>query len=192
MTLYALDQSHFNFIKNCRLHGGYTNDESESEARRVLEISMASDQAYYFVGPSYSSPRYFIGGFVDTRKIATLDVGHIGNLGPNIYRDATQWLDYILNVCGVRLIEANVWVADLKKEWLLRALGFSKGGVVPDKVEIPDLGFQPALLLFIRPIDFKKVNKTYFRETLKKFREHLLKLKAKRSREWAASQEATN
>jgi hypothetical protein len=192
MTLFALDNSHYQFLKDCRKHGGYSDADADFEARRILEINMASDSPYYFIGPSFTSPRYFIGAFVNTNKHATLDVGHTGNLGPCIYRDATQWLDYLLNKCGVRLIEANVWVADLKKEWLLRGLGFSKGGVIPDKVDIPGQGSQPALLMYIRAKEFAKVTPNYFKQTMDKFKQHLMRLEAKRSQEWAAQTEATN
>lgn len=178
MTLHALKREHKQFVFECYKTGGYSDEIAQHESDRVVEIALAYASPYYFVGPSYDNPRYFVGAFIDDTNRAVLDVGTTGLPGPKLFADARAWLDYLLNVDGVILLEAIVWVSDLKKEWLLRGLGFKKGGVIPDKVDIPGQGTRPALIMYTRKQELDNVTQESFLKVMDNYRAHVERLES--------------
>lgn len=181
MTLHVMDYSHTDFMARCFMAGGQDVHSAYNRAYEELEIAMALIEPTFFVGPSADNPKYFLGAYVDITGRAHLTVGSVDLRSAPTYRDAMDWLGYLLNELGLKLVEAHVWVEDLQKEWFLRAVGFKKGGVIPDKVDIPARGPQPALSMYIRPVDFAGVTRQTFHDTIKKYKAHRNRLREERA-----------
>lgn len=181
MTLHVMTPEHLDFVAQCYMNGGASYRDAYDRAHETMEVAMGYYDPIYFVGPSADDPRYFIGAYLDVNGRSFLTVGTTGFMGASMYRDAMDWLAYMLKELNVKLIEAYVWVADLQKEWFLRAVGFQKSGVIPDKIDVPGKGPQTALSMYIRPVEFAGVTRESFRDTLKRYRQHRDKLKAKRA-----------
>ena len=172
MTLHILTEAHIPFLVACYRFGGMEVQEALQEAKEIVAVSGIYEDPIFFVGPNAKAPRYFFGAYVTADARAQLVVGTVGQLGAAVYVDATDWLAYMLNTLEITLLEAYVWVKDLQKEWLLRALGFRKSGMVPDRVDIPNVGSANAVSMFIRMQEFNGVTPETFRATLKKYQRH--------------------
>lgn len=182
MTLHALDKSHFDFVKQCYLHGGYDNEQAAYEAERVLELALAFNSESYFIGPSLDNPRWFVGAVYDDCGRAVLDAATIGVPGPSLLNDARDWLNYLFAELGVILLEAYVWTEDLSKEYLLRGLGFRKTGVVPKRVTIPGKGPQKALLMVMVEEYLPDMTDELFREKMAQLKVQLTEKEARQAK----------
>jgi hypothetical protein len=181
MTLHVLTPEHIGFMAQCFMAGGLDKHSAYQRAYADMEVAQALYEPTFFVGPTAENPRYYMGAYTDVNGRAHLTVGSVDLKSAPTYRDAMDWLDYLLNELELKLIEANVWVEDLKKEWFLRAIGFKKGGVLPDKLDIPGRGTQSALVMYIRPIDFYGVTRDTFHDTIKKYKAHRDRLRKERA-----------
>lgn len=181
MTLHVLDYSHIDFMATCFMAGGQDMQSAYARAYEEMDLAVAMPDPTFFVGPTAEAPRYFLGAYVDVTGRAHLTVGSVDLKSAPTYRDAVDWLGYLLVELGLTLVEAHVWVEDIKKEWFLRAVGFKKGGVIPDKVDIPGRGPQAALTMYIRPVDFAEVTPHTFRANINKYRAHRNRLREQRA-----------
>jgi len=181
MTLHSMGPEHYDFMVDCFITGGQSASDARARANLTFEIAFGYADPVFFVGPCAENPRYFLGAYVDVNGRAVLTVGTTDFDAAPTFRDAHQWIDYLLNELQLILIEAYVWVEDLQKEWYLRGLGFKKGGVIPAKVDIPGKNPQKALSMYIEPSDFTGVTRNSFREMMKKYKAHRNKLREERS-----------
>lgn len=181
MTLHVLTYEHTNLLAQCYMAGGQDMHSAYNRAYEEMEIAMSLIEPTFFIGPNADNPKYFMGAYTDVTGRAHLTAGSADLKAVPSYREAMDWLGYLLNELGIKLIEANVWVEDLQKEWFLRALGFKKAGILPDKIDIPGKGMQKALILYIRPAEFQGVTRQTFHDTIAQYRAHRNRLRNERA-----------
>jgi len=172
MTLHVLQEAHETFIRDCFVYRGFSVADASRHASDIVDVAGAYEYPVFFVGPDSVSPKYFLGAYVDVNRRAILEVNAFDIAGTALVKDATDWLKYMFDDLGVQLLEACVWVEDLQKEWFLRAMGFKKAGVVPDRIDVPGRGAQTGLMMYCRPAEFEKVTKETFRTAIRKYKQH--------------------
>jgi len=180
MTLHVMSQEHYKFVVDCHKWGGASEMQARQEAQQLLELALAFPDPLFFVGPSAEAPRYYMGVYLDVTNRAYLQVGTTGFIASEMYKDVIDWLSYLFDTLGIKLIEANVWVEDLQKEWFMRAVGFKKAGVIPDKLDIPGKGSVTALCMYLRPQEFSQVTRESFHAIIKKYQAHRKRLRDER------------
>ncbi|MBK8184195.1 MAG: hypothetical protein IPK63_15700 [Candidatus Competibacteraceae bacterium] len=179
MTLYVMTEEHRDFLTRCNLRTYPNIAEARRRADDILDIAGTFFDPLFFVGPTPDRPKYYLGAFLDITGRAHLEVSAIGFVGASFYRDCRDWLGYMFDELGVKLIEDSVWVGDTKKEWLMRGLGFKKGGLIPDKLDIPGHGPVAALAMYIRAEEYHAADRRWFCD---KLREHQRRERLRKSR----------